>query len=100
MVCIACSNTQPKKSSFIEENVNFAKAQLGLAIDTIEASGKCLNPVTLNTDGYVYYCGYADWRSGFFPGSIWYLYELTGDTAYLPLAKKYTEAIKQAENLT
>ncbi|MFR6201052.1 MAG: glycoside hydrolase family 88 protein [Bacteroides fragilis] len=86
--------------SLRSENVGFVRTQLGLAIDTIEASGKCLNPVTLNKDGKVYYCGYADWRSGFFPGSIWYLYELTGDSAYLPLARKYTEAIRKAENLT
>ena len=33
----------------------------------------------------------------FFPR---YLYELTGDSAYLPLARKYTEAIRKAENLT
>ena len=100
MICVACSNHKPTVPSFITENVEFAKAQLGLAIDTIEASGKCLNPVTLNRDGSVYYCGYADWRSGFFPGSIWYLYELTGDTSYLPLARKYTEAIRRAEHLT
>ncbi len=100
MICVACSNHKPTVPSFITENVEFAKAQLGLAIDTIEASGKCLNPVTLNRDGSVYYCGYADWRSGFFPGSIWYLYELTGDTSYLPLARKYTEAIRPTEHLT
>lgn len=99
-VCIACTSSKKENSSFIQENVDFAKAQLGLAIDTIEASGKCLNPVTLKTDSSVYYCSYADWRSGFFPGSIWYLYELTGDSTYLPLAKKYTEAIRRAENLT
>ena len=101
LTCMSCTSSQTNPSSgFIGENVDFARTQLGLAIDTIEASGKCLNPVTLNKDGKVYYCGYADWRSGFFPGSIWYLYELTGDSAYLPLARKYTEAIRKAENLT
>ena len=100
IACVSCTSTKEAATPFIQENVDFAKAQLGLAIDTIEASGKCLNPVTLNTDSSVYYCGYADWRSGFFPGSIWYLYELSGDSAYLPLARKYTEAIRQAENLT
>lgn len=101
LTCMSCTSSQTNPSSgFIGENVDFARTQLGLAIDTIEASGKCLNPVTLNKDGKVYYCGYADLRSGFFPGSIWYLYELTGDSAYLPLARKYTEAIRKAENLT
>ena len=35
-----------------------------------------------------------------FPGSVWYLYELTGDSTLLPLAAKYTDAIEEAKNLT
>lgn len=84
----------------VTQAIENARTQIGLEIDTIEASGKCLNPVTLTPEGDVYYCGYADWRSGFFPGSVWYLYELTGDTTLLPLAQKYTEAISEAQNLT
>lgn len=96
--CAGAPKTEEK--SFIDENIDFARAQIGNEIGVIEASGKCLNPVTLKTDSSVYYCGYADWRSGFFPGSVWYLYELTGDSTLLPLATKYTEAIEEAKNLT
>ena len=98
---ISCGGT-PKtvEKSFVDENVDFARAQIGKEIEVIEASGKFLNPVTLKKDSSVYYCGYADWRSGFFPGSMWYLYELTGDTALLPLAQKYTLDIEEAKNLT
>ena len=99
MICVACSNHKPTVPSFITENVEFAKAQLGLAIDTIEASGKCLNPVTLNRDGSVYYCGYADWRSGFFPGSIWYLYELTGVTLFLLPSVRLDTAVPTAMSI-
>ncbi|NCC09000.1 MAG: glucuronyl hydrolase [Bacteroidia bacterium] len=84
----------------VSTDVVQARQQLDLAIGAIEKSGKCLNPVTLKPDKSVYYCGYADWRSGFFPGSVWYLYELTGDERYLPLAEKYTEAIQKAQYLT
>ena len=96
--CGGAPKTEEK--SFIDENIDFARAQIGKEIDVIEASGKCLNPVTLKPDSSVYYCGYADWRSGFFPGSVWYLYELTGDESLLPLAAKYTNAIEEAKNLT
>ena len=96
--CAGAPKTEEK--SFIDENIDFARAQIGNEIGVIEASGKCLNPVTLKTDSSVYYCGYADWRSGFFPGSVWYLYELTGDSTLLPLAAKYTDAIEEAKNLT
>jgi rhamnogalacturonyl hydrolase YesR len=100
-ILFACEMTTKKeKTDFIPENIAFAREQIGGAIDIIEKSGKILNPVTLKDDGSVYYCSYADWRSGFFPGSVWYLYELSNDSALLPLAVKYTEAIKEAQNLT
>ena len=100
---VACGGTSqqaPKTDSFVEENVAFACQQLGKEIEVIEASGECLNPVTLKTDGSVFYCDYTDWRSGFFPGSLWYLYELSGDSTLVPLATKYTNAIEETKNLT
>lgn len=93
-------SNQHASMTWAEKAVENARLQIGLEIDTIEASGKNLNPVTLSRSGKVYYCGYADWRSGFFPGSVWYLYELTGDTTLLPLAQKYTESIREAQYLT
>lgn len=35
-------------------------------------------------------CSIYDWTSGFFPGSLWYAYELTGDEALKAEAVKYT----------
>lgn len=100
---ISCAEKQgqsAEKDAFTEENIAFARAQIGNEINTIEAAGRFVNPVTLKTDSTVYYCDYADWRSGFFPGSVWYLYELSGDSALLPLARKYTDAIEEAKKLT
>ena len=96
--CAGAPKTEEK--SFIDENIDFARAQIGNEIGVIEASGKCLNPVTLKTDSSVYYCGYADWRSGFFPGSVWYLYELTGDSVWKRRAIRFTEALDTIQYLT
>lgn len=98
---ISCGGA-PKNSEqdFIDDNIRFAREQIGKEIEVIEAQNKFMNPVTLNEDGSVYYCGYSDWRSGFFPGTMWYLYELSGDASLLPLAEKYTEAIEKAKELT
>ena len=38
-------------------------------------------------------CGIYDWTSGFFPGSLWYVYEFTGDQAVKEAAVKYTEML-------
>ena len=86
---------------FIRENVKFAAEQVDRQIAVVEDStGVVLNPVSLKDDGTVRYCKYSDWRSGFFPGTVWYLYELTGDEKYLPLARKYTEAISDVQYVT
>lgn len=90
-------------SDFYDAAVNNAKEQISLQIAAIEAdtTSKVLNPVTTKRNRFsTAYCGYSDWRSGFFPGTVWYLYELTGDTALIPLAEKYTEALAEARHLT
>ena len=85
----ACNTTHKLNDNVIDENIEFAYKQIGNEIQAIEKSGKFMNPVTLGKDGRTYYCKYTDWRSGFFPGSIWYLYELSGDPKLLPVAQKY-----------
>jgi len=100
ILLMQCASLKQKTNLWCEKALKNAKAQISLEIDTIEASGKCINPVTLTPEGKVYYCQPEDWRSGFFPGSVWYLYELTKDTTLLPLAQKYTEALERAKTLT
>ncbi|MBC8054934.1 MAG: glycoside hydrolase family 88 protein [Sphingobacteriaceae bacterium] len=36
---------------------------------------------------------YADWTSGFFPGTLWYLYEATGDTKWKQEADKFSKEL-------
>lgn len=99
ILLVACGEAR-NGASALDSTIQHAKQQLDLGISMIESSGKFMNPVTLQKDSSIYYCDIGDWRSGFYPGTLWYLYELTGDTAYLPLVKKYTEAIGEAQNIT
>lgn len=87
-------------AGFVEENIRFAQQQIGRQIAVIEASGTFLNPVSVKPDNTMHYCDYSDWRSGYFPGSVWFLYELTKDEQYLTLARKYCRAIEDVQNLT
>lgn len=94
----ACTGSKPV--AWDEAAIENARVQIGMQIDTVEAlPGEFHNPTTVNPDGSVHYCEVTDWRSGFFPGTVWYLYELTGDTALLPYARKYTEAVAEAQHL-
>lgn len=43
-------------------------------------------------------CGIYDWTSGFFPGSLWYAYELTGDSELKEMAIRYTNMLNPIRN--
>ncbi len=85
---------------FIRDNIRHAVAHHTRQTDGIEASGSILNPRTTREDGSVVYIPIEDWTSGFFPGSMWLTYELTGDRKWKTLAEKYTEALDSVKYLT
>lgn len=95
----SCQNQPKKKSGLIEENVKFAAEQYSLQTALIEESGKILNPKSF-IDGKMKYINPQEWTSGFFPGSMWYLYELTGDEKWKQFGIKYTEALDTVKYLT
>lgn len=48
-----------------------------------------LYPRSVKEDGSFWASDYKWWCSGFYPGSLWYVYEYTGDEKYKDLALKY-----------
>ncbi len=38
-----------------------------------------------------------DWTSGFFPGTLWYLYEYTGNAAWMERARTFTANMEQEQ---
>lgn len=93
--------SQPKeeKLGFVEENVKFAAEQYTLQNAAIEDSGKILNPKSF-INGKMKYIRPQEWTSGFYPGSMWYLYELTGAEQWKSYGEKYTEALAEVQYLT
>lgn len=41
-----------------------------------------------------------DWTSGFFPGSLWFVYEATGDEQMKAAAERYTARVERIKNYT
>jgi hypothetical protein len=96
---VSCDPAPKTKPGFVEENIQFASAQEKLQVDAIEQSGKVLNPRTV-ANGKVKYIPMEDWTSGFYPSTMWYMFELTGDSTWKTYARKYTEAIDSVKYLT
>jgi unsaturated chondroitin disaccharide hydrolase len=46
-------------------------------------------------DGKLFMVPSRDWTSGFFPGMLWYMYDLTGNESWIEKAKEYTTYIER-----
>lgn len=93
----ACTNP---KNTFINENVEFATQQTVLMLErTGEPTGKNY-PRTMNDKGELVTTNMYDWTPGFFPGSLWYLYELTGDSTWRDKAEVWTQSLEPLKTFT
>ena len=61
--------------------------------------GSPVYPRSINVDGSLWTSDYKWWCSGFFPGSLWYVYEYTGDPKYKDLALKYQAGLEPLRHL-
>ncbi len=94
VVCTACN-----KPNIIEENIANAEVQLSALLAASQQDGQIRIPSTYR-DGKVRFVPKHDWVSGFFAGSLWYMYELTGDEKWAKAAQQHTENLHDIQYLT
>jgi len=88
------------EDAFVKENVQFADQQTRLMLaSTGEPNGKNY-PRTIGRDGKLKTTSIHDWTPGFFPGSLWYLYELTNDEYWREQAERWTYPMEQQKTFT
>ena len=83
----------------LNEDVVFATRQYGMMLDQVGRKGEIRNPKTIDKLGRRVYIPDDDWCSGFFAGSLWYLYQLTGDQRWMAQARPYTRALDSIQYL-
>ena len=86
------------KPDIIQENVENAKVQLKYLVDASEAGDTVRIPSTFK-NGEIEFVPTDDWVSGFFAGTLWYMYELTGDEYWAEHAQKQTEVLDTIQYL-
>lgn len=83
----------------------FASGQLRYAMQCTDrakreeanAAKRCVSPCTVREDGSLLLVHPHDWRSGFFPGSLWLVYAYTHDDFWRERAVSYTWPIEEAK---
>lgn len=87
-------------SNVINNDINFSTRQYSLMLQQVGREGKVRIPKTIDKLGRMVYIPIDDWCSGFFPGSLCYLYQLTNDKSWLLQSKRFTEALDSIQYLT
>ena len=87
-------------SNVINNDINFSTRQYSLMLQQIGREGKVRIPKTIDKLGRMVYIPIDDWCSGFFPGSLCYLYQLTNDKSWFLQSKRFTEALDSIQYLT
>ena len=87
-------------SNVINNDINFSTRQYSLMLQQIGREGKVRIPKTIDKLGRMVYIPIDDWCSGFFPGSLCYLYQLTNDKSWLLQSKRFTETLDSIQYLT
>ncbi len=77
-----------------------AAACLSGQLDGLAAMPAGLFPCTVDDEMKVKYVTADDWRSGFFPGCLWYMYSLAGDDVWRSVAARYTDMMYDVQFLT
>jgi uncharacterized protein YyaL (SSP411 family) len=96
---ITFSSCKNKEKMFINENVQFAVQQTDLMLKQTEnLQGKY--PRTIDKEGKLVSTSMYDWTPGFFPGTLWYLYELTGEDRWKAEATRWTESLEPLKTFT
>ena len=80
-------------------------AALGWAEHQLRASATTLDPAkgyprATQPDGSWSQLSYRQWTSGFFAGTLWYMYEATHDSSWRMLAEKWTAGMEPAKTMT
>jgi uncharacterized protein YyaL (SSP411 family) len=100
LLLAACTPSSKNDQAFFDDNIRFAAQQTEYMLSQVCTPDTFINPRTLNADGSVRGIGIYDWCSGFFAGTLWELYELTGDEKWRPIAERYTEALDRVQYYT
>lgn len=100
VLIIVTSCNKPKTiDKVIDESLTFSMKQYSLMYDVMKEKPDLL-PRTLDTTGALVTAKSNWWTSGFFPGSLWYLYEYSKDVKFREAAEAMTSRIEKEKDNT
>jgi len=94
LIGFSSCNKQKPMEKIIDGSLSFSLKQYALMYDVMKGKPDLL-PRTIDTTGALMTAKSNWWTSGFFPGSLWYLYEYSRDEKYKEAAAAMTSLIEK-----
>ncbi|MFH0842375.1 MAG: glycoside hydrolase family 88 protein [Bacteroidota bacterium] len=94
----SCRKSEPIEK-IIDESLSFSVKQYNLMTEVMKNKPDLL-PRTIDTAGTLVTAGSGWWTSGFFPGSLWYLYEYSNEEKIKDAAMLMTSGIEKEKGNT
>lgn len=94
---MACGSNKPEAISTVdvEKTMNVARAHLENCLR--EHTDKTLFPRSTKSDGSLNAVPSRDWTSGFYPGSLWYMYDYTKEKSWADSAAVWTAGLESVK---
>ena len=90
------SDQQQSKQVLIERISKQEQFALNL-MNNVEEQERFRFPRSIDANGNLHLVGKRDWTSGFYPGVLWLMYDLTTDESWKIEATKYTELLESEQ---
>lgn len=101
MIALSCASvlrSDFSDSALIEPPMRYAVEKLKASVQSVRDPLKL--PISARPDSVWKTGGMYDWRSGFFPGCLWYAYEFSRDDSLKAAAIRWTEGLEPVKNYT
>ena len=98
-IAFSSCNKPETMDKVIDESLAFSLKQYSLMYDVMKDKADLL-PRTIDTTGALVTAKSNWWTSGFFPGSLWYLYEYSKDVKFRNAAGEMTARIEKEKDNT
>lgn len=99
LLFFSCDNTKNKNTIDVDQILSKAEKQIALLLEVSEQADEIPRTVTADGDMHWTYKNF-DWTEGFFPGTLWYLYEDTQNETWKNAAEKFQSKFEDHKNRT
>ncbi len=96
--CASVGKSASVGRSVIDNPMRYAVGKLRASVQSVRDPLKL--PVSAKPDSAWKTAGMYDWRSGFFPGCLWYAFEYSRDDSLKAAAIRWTEGLEPVKNYT